>query len=93
MSSKTTDDTISPIVFEIVDKWRQVRRPVARKHVRKIDPTDTNYLKWCDLHIVQLRTMYSIVQDIINERYPNNRIQWNHKTMNTLTKLIYYTSR
>ena len=49
--------------------------------------------EWHNAYFPQLIIMYDMVQEIINEKYPKNKIDWdNPRHLNNFSRLIYHCS-
>jgi hypothetical protein len=49
--------------------------------------------KWHDSHLKYLIDLYFILIDIVNTRYPKNKIDWSsNKIFNNFSKLVYHCS-
>lgn len=61
-----------------------------------VKPTSRNIdrYEWHNSYILNLIDMYNIVINVINDRYPNNKIKWkkNEEIFHNFSRLIYHCS-
>jgi len=57
-------------------------------------PKGANRYEWHYSYLSQLIEIYNIIQKIINERYPHNKIKWNsnEKIFHNLSRVLYHCS-
>lgn len=57
-------------------------------------PINPNRHEWHNIYLDNLLHMYDIVSNIIDDRYPNNKIIWekNSDVFHNLSRLIYHCS-
>ena len=57
-------------------------------------PKNANRFEWHNTYIRQLIDIYNIIKEVINERYPHNKIKWdnNEKIFHNLSRVMYHCS-
>ena len=57
-------------------------------------PKNANRYEWHYSYISQLIDIYNIIREVINERYPHNKIKWNSniKIFHNLSRVLYHCS-
>lgn len=103
MSNKRTNlknnaDEFSRIISS-VDRIRQDWKSYEKqyeisKYIPHKTPWNANRHDWHNAYLFQLIDMYNIVINIINYRYPKNKIRWktNNQIFHNLSRLLYNCS-
>lgn len=55
-------------------------------------PIFKSYSRWITNYQRDLLNLYSILRDIINNRYPDNEINWDHDLFCTFCRMVYNSS-
>jgi hypothetical protein len=57
-------------------------------------PKGANRCEWHYAYMSQIIDIYNIIKEVINERYPRNKIKWNsnQKIFHNLSRVLYHCS-
>lgn len=85
-------DEIIPYIQHVNQKWRNRRSQSNYTPFRT--PRNDNRHEWHVAYQQQLMDMYQIITNIMNERYPKNKIKWetNDQIFHNLSRLLYHCS-
>jgi hypothetical protein len=61
-------------------------------YIKHRPPLFKNYSRWLKVYWNDLLILYSILQDVIAQRYPDIDIIWNQELFNSFCRMIYKTS-
>lgn len=91
VSEYTSFSNDIPYIKQIQGK--DPRRIERRNYIPHRTPVRTYRNKWEDAYRFQLEDMYNIVINIITERYPKKKINWDSYTnYKALSELIFHCS-
>lgn len=82
-----------PPVPKIGIYGRDQRPCVKHNYIPHLTPSNNDRGKWHYAYIRELVTMYNIVADTMEKRYPHKKFRWNDNTkFNNFSRLIYHCS-
>jgi hypothetical protein len=96
-SRNNVEKSIKPLppIPRNVGKWKRDERQCEwYNYIPHLTPTKDNRNRWYCSYEIQLMQMYDIITNIIQERYPRNKIKWmdNEKILYNVVKLVYHCS-
>lgn len=84
--------SIGPVP-KIGSRGRDPRPCVKHNYIPHLTPSNSDRGEWHDAYISELVTMYHIVADTMEKRYPRKKFCWNDNTkFNNFSRLIYHCS-
>jgi hypothetical protein len=77
-----------PRLYDLAPKFCE-----RANYIPHTTPKNANRYEWHNTYIRQLIDIYNIIKEVINERYPHNKIKWdNEKIFHNLSRVIYHCS-
>jgi len=77
-----------PRLYDLAPKFCE-----RANYIPHTTPKNANRYEWHNTYIRQLIDIYNIIKQVINERYPHNKIKWDkEKNFHNLSRVIYHCS-
>jgi hypothetical protein len=88
------DEHVYPIPWLKQQRYSSSRLCERPNYIPHPTPRNAVRSEWHESYITQLIDIYTIINNVMKERYPNNKIKWNsnNKIFHNLSQLIYNTS-
>jgi hypothetical protein len=73
--------------------YKDSRQCVRANYIPHYTPSKSDFNEWIDSYYLQLNSLYKILRDKVNEKYPKNKIKWESENIKfNFYKLIYHCS-